>query len=145
MRLPRFLTPTTVVSAHCDLPCGVYDPAQARIEATSVLAMQKKSQANDDHLFRERAAFIIHERAGLVKHHLDVLWHDYFKPEHFEKYPQLHDLVNKTVKAATGNGARGSLDPATGQALVDGVDEIARIFWETKGKEYVVPQSADQA
>jgi nickel superoxide dismutase len=146
MRLPRLLTPSTVVSAHCDLPCGVYDPAQARIEATSVLAMQKKAAAKpDDERYQERAQIIIHERAGLAKHHLAVLWHDYFKPEHFEKYPQLHDLINKTIKAGSGTGARGSLDPATGQALLDGIDEIARIFWETKGKEYAVPQSADQA
>ncbi len=102
MRLPRFLTPRTVVSAHCDLPCGVYDPAQARIEAQSVLAMQKKAQANDDPVFRTRAEIIIHERAGLAKHHLAVLWHDYFKPEHFEKYPELHDLINKTIKAGSG-------------------------------------------
>jgi nickel superoxide dismutase len=140
-----FLKPTTVVSAHCDLPCGVYDPAQARIEATSVLAMQKKAQANDDERYRERAQIIIHERAGLAKHHLAVLWHDYFKPEHFEKYPELHDLINKTIKAGSGTGARGSLDPASGQALLDGIDAVAKIFWETKGKEYVLPQSADQA
>ena len=141
----RFLTPTTVVSAHCDLPCGVYDPAQARIEATSVLAMQKKAQANEDPLFRTRAEIIIHERAGLAKHHLAVLWHDYFKPEHFAKYPDLHDLINQTIKAASGTGARGSLDPATGQKLLDGIDAVAKVFWETKGKDYVVPQSADQA
>ena len=139
MRLPRLLTPSTVVSAHCDLPCGVYDPAQARIEAQSVLAMQKKAQANDDPLYRSRAAIIIHERAGLAKHHLAVLWHDYFKPEHFEKYPQLHDLINKTIKMASGTASRGSFDPATGQALLDGIDEIATIFWETKGKTYTKP------
>ena len=141
----RTMTPTTVVSAHCDLPCGVYDPAQARIEATSVLAMQKKAAANDDPLFKARAEIIIHERAGLAKHHLAVLWHDYFKPEHFEKFPELHGLINKTIKAGSGTGARGSLDPATGQALVDGIDQVAAVFWQTKGKEYVVPQSADQA
>ena len=59
MRLPRFLTPSTVVSAHCDLPCGVYDPAQARIEAQSVKAMQEKYQANEDPVFRTRAILII--------------------------------------------------------------------------------------
>ena len=145
MRLPSFLTPTTVVFAHCDLPCGVYDPAQARIEATSVLGMQKKAAANDDPLFKARAEIIIHERAGLAKHHLAVLWHDYFKPEHFEKYPQLHGLFNATIKKASGTGAKASTDPASGQALLDGIDEIAAVFWETKGKDYVTPQSADQA
>ncbi len=145
MRLPRFLTPKTVVSAHCDLPCGVYDPAQARIEAQSVLAMQKKYQANEDPVYRGRAVGIINERAQLTKEALWVLWGDYFKPEHFEKYPDLHNLFNRTIKAASGNGAKQNIDPAAGQALLDGIDEIARIFWETKGKEYALPQSADQA
>jgi nickel superoxide dismutase len=145
MRLPRFLTPTTVVSAHCDLPCGVYDPAQARIEAQSVLAMQKKYQANEDPVFRGRAVGIINERAQLVKEHLWVLWGDYFKPPHFEKHPELHDLFNSTIKAASGTGAKQDVDPASGQKLLDGIDRIATIFWQTKDKEYVVPQSADQA
>jgi len=145
MRLPKLFTPKTIVSAHCDLPCGVYDPAQARIEAQSVLAMQKKYQANEDPVFRGRAVGIINERSQLAKEHLAVLWHDYFKPEHFEKYPQLHDLINKTIKQASGTGAKQKIDPAEGQKLLDGIDEIAKIFWETKGKEYALPQSADQA
>ena len=145
MRLPGFLTPTTVVSAHCDLPCGVYDPAQARIEAQSVLAMQKKYQANEDPVFRGRAVGIINARAQLVKEHLWVLWGDYFKPPHFEEYPELHGLINSTVKLASGTGAKQDVDPASGQKLLDGIDQIATIFWKTKGKEYVKPQSADQA
>ncbi len=142
MRLPRFLTPSTVAAAHCDLPCGVYDPAQARIEAQSVKAMQEKYQGNEDPVFRTRAIVIIGERADLAKHHLAVLWHDYFKAEHFNKYPQLHMLFNDVIKKASGTGAKQSVDPASGQALLDGIDEIATIFWETKGKDYVKPQSA---
>ncbi len=137
--LARILTPTTVVHAHCDLPCGVYDPAQARIEAQSVKAMQEKYASNDDPLFRQRAVAIIGERATLVKHHLAVLWHDYFKAEHFEKYPQLHTLVNEAIKLASGTGAKQKIDPAEGQKLLDGIDEIAAIFWETKGKTYDKP------
>jgi nickel superoxide dismutase len=133
MRLPRFLTPTTTVSAHCDLPCGVYDPAQARIEAQSVKAIQEKYQGNEDPVFRQRAVLIKEQRAELVKHHLDVLWHDYFKPEHFATYPDLHDQFNATIKLASGTGAKQSMDPADGQKLLDGVDKIAGIFWETKG------------
>ena len=142
MRLPRSLTPSTVASAHCDLPCGVYDPAQARIEAQSVKAMQEKYQANEDPVFRTRAVTIIGERADLAKHHLAVLWHDYFKPEHFEKYPQLHGLFNDTIKKASGTGAKQNVDPAAGAALLEGIDQIAAVFWETKGKDYVKPQSA---
>jgi nickel superoxide dismutase len=139
MRLPRFLTPSTVVSAHCDLPCGVYDPAQARIEAQSVKAMQEKYLASSDDVFKTRALIIIDERATLVKHHLAVLWHDYFTAEHFEKYPNLHALVNDTIKLASGKGAKQEIDPANGQKLLDGIDAIAAIFWETKGKTYEKP------
>jgi nickel superoxide dismutase len=145
VRLPQFLLPRTTVSAHCDLPCGVYDPAQARIEAQSVLAMQKKYQANEDPVFRARALGIINQRAQLAKEHLAVLWHDYFKAPHFEEHPQLHMLINSTIKQASGTGAKQNIDPAEGQKLLDGIDEVARIFWATKGKEYVPPQSADQA
>ena len=126
------LHPRTVVSAHCDLPCGVYDPAQARYEAQSVKAMQEKYQANEDPVFRTRAVIIIEQRAQLAKEHLWVLWTDYFKPEHVEKFPQIHDLFWRATKAAGATGAK-SVDPATGQKLLDLVDEIADIFWETKG------------
>ena len=93
-----WLKPRRTVHAHCDLPCGVYDPAQARIEAESVKAIQEKYQGSDDAIFKERAVQIKEERADLVKHHLWVLWTDYFKPNHFEKYPQLHELFNKATK-----------------------------------------------
>ena len=130
--LSRLFAPTVKVSAHCDLPCGVYDPAQARIEAESVKAIQEKYQANEDVEFRTRAVLIAEQRSELVKHHLWVLWTDYFKPPHFEKYPQLHELVNKATKAAGASGTKGSMDPATGQQLLDYIAEIDKIFWETK-------------
>jgi nickel superoxide dismutase len=124
------LSPPEPVHAHCDLPCGVYDPAQARIEAESVKAIQEKYQASDDETFKTRALFIKEERADLVKHHLWVLWTDYFKPPHLEKYPQLHELFWNATKAA--GAAKGSVDPATGQKLLDLIAEIDTIFWETK-------------
>ena len=130
--LARILTPKTVVHAHCDLPCGVYDPAQARIEAESVKAIQEKYQGNEDPVFRQRAVLIKEQRAELVKHHLAVLWHDYFKAPHFEKYPELHALFNDTIKLASGTGSKQSMDPADGEKLLANIKEIDRIFWETK-------------
>jgi nickel superoxide dismutase len=130
--LSRILGPRLEATAHCDLPCGVYDPAQARIEAESVKAIQQKYQDNEDPEFRTRAILIAEQRSELVKHHLWVLWTDYFKPPHFEKYPQLHELVNKATKAAGASGTKGSMDPATGQQLLDYIAEIDKIFWETK-------------
>jgi nickel superoxide dismutase len=128
----RLFHPTVTAQAHCDLPCGVYDPAQARIEAESVKAIQEKYQGNEDPVFRMRAVLIKEQRAELVKHHLWVLWTDYFKPPHFEKYPQLHELFNKATKQAGAAGGKGSMDPAEGQKLLDMIDEIATIFKETK-------------
>jgi nickel superoxide dismutase len=133
MRLPRILTPRIVASAHCDLPCGVYDPAQARIEAESIKAIDEKYQANTDPEFRTRALIIKEQRSELVKHHLWVLWTDYFKPAHFEKYPQLHQLFNEATKlAGGGGGTKATTDGAKADELLQKIDEIAKIFWETK-------------
>jgi len=130
--LSRIFSPRLEATAHCDLPCGVYDPAQARIEAESVKAIMEKYQGNEDPEFRTRAILIAEQRSELVKHHLWVLWTDYFKPPHFEKFPQLHELVNKATKAAGASGTKGSMDPAKGQELLDLISEIDKIFWETK-------------
>lgn len=119
------------VSAHCDLMCGVYNPAQARIEAESVHQIAVKYQDSDDEVFRDRAILIKEERAELAKHHLWVLWTDYFKPPHLEEHPQLHDLFWRATKAA--GDAKKSMDPEDGQKLLDLIDEISAIFWETKG------------
>ena len=129
----RFRMFTAVeATAHCDLPCGVYDPAQARIEAESVKAIQEKYQSNEDPEFRSRAIEIKEQRSDLVKHHLWVLWTDYFKPPHFEKYPQLHTLFNEATKLAGASGTKGGLDTAKADELLAKIDEISKIFWETK-------------
>ena len=128
--LARLLAPRVTVEAHCDLPCGVYDPAQARVEALSVKACMEKYAASDDEQFKTRAIQIKEERADLVKHHLWVLWTDYFKPEHLEAHPGLHQLFWDATKAA--GAAKKSLDPADGQKVIDLVDQIADVFAATK-------------
>jgi nickel superoxide dismutase len=128
--LARLLAPRLTADAHCDLPCGVYDPAQARVEALSVKACMEKYHASDDEQFRTRAIKIKEERADLVKHHLWVLWTDYFKPEHLEAHPQLHQLFWDATKAA--GASKKSLDPADGQKVIDLVDQIAEVFAATK-------------
>ena len=130
IRLSTLLKPRRVVFAHCDLPCGVYDPAQARIEAESVLACQEKYQGSDDPVFRERAITIKEERADFVKHHLWVLWTDYFKPEHLEKHPELHELFWKATKEA--GAAKKSQDPEQGKKLLDLINQIEDVFKATK-------------
>jgi nickel superoxide dismutase len=136
--IERLVRPRTTAYAHCDLPCGIYDPAQARIEAESVRAVQERyqnaeqmkgaTQSLED--YRARALKIKEERAELVKHHLWVLWTDYFTPAHLEKYPQLHDIFWRATKEA--GLAKRSQDPAQGQKLLDAIAEIDKIFWETK-------------
>ena len=120
----------TVAHAHCDLFCGVYDPAQAKIEAMSVLKAAEKYQASDDEVFRARAISIKEERAELVKHHLSVLWTDFFTADHRQEFSNLDDLFWRAILQA-GN-AKKSVDPADGQKLVDLIDEIATIFWQTE-------------
>ncbi len=124
------IRPPATVHAHCDLPCGVYDPAQARIEAESVKGCMEKFNGSDDQVFKTRAVIIKEERADLVKHHLWVLWTDYFKPPHLEKYPQLHDLFWKATKAA--GEAKKTTDVAVADDLLAQIAEIDKIFWETK-------------
>jgi nickel superoxide dismutase len=138
MRLSALLRPSRIVHAHCDVPCGVYDPAQARIEAESVKAIQgryqdaagKKSPGETADEYRARCLMIKEQRADLVKHHLWVLWTDYFKPEHLERYPELHDLFWRATKEA--GEAKRSVDPDQGQKLLDLIGEIDKIFWDTK-------------
>ena len=116
--------------AHCDLMCGVYDPAQARIEAQSVYNAIKVYEAANDDVMRQRAIAIKEQRAELVKEHLWVLWTDYFKPEHAEKFSSLHDLFWRATKAA--GEAKKSIDIAAAQKLIDLIDEIGAVFTQTK-------------
>ena len=122
----------TVAHAHCDLPCGVYDPAQARLEAQSVKACMEKYHASNDEVFKARAVSIKEERSHMVKEHLWVLWTDYFKAPHFEAYPQLHVLFNDATKLAGAAGTKGTNDVAIADQLLGKIDEIAEIFWATK-------------
>jgi len=136
--IDRLVRPSQTGYAHCDLPCGVYDPAQARIEAESVKAIQERYQKAADMKsapesvedYKSRCLSIKEARADMVKEHLWVLWTDYFKPPHVEKYPQLHELFWNATKEA--GLAKKSQDPAQGQKLLDLIKEIDTIFWETK-------------
>jgi nickel superoxide dismutase len=137
--LTRILRPAQVAHAHCDGPCGVYDPAAARIAAEAVLSMEKKiaalGDAQDLASINTRTRFIVikEQQAELVKKELDILWHDYFKPEHLEKYPNLHDTFWKAAKLASKN--KTEQDPANGEALLKAIEEIHNIFWATKNRD----------
>ena len=136
----------TDVQAHCDIPCGIYDPVTAKIAAQTVQKMVMRIDALEypesgghaEHTAHRntlgRYIAVKEEHAELVKHEVDVLWHDYFKPEHLEKYPDLHTSVWETTKLASTNKQNVDMDAA--KKLVASVDKVAEIFWATKGVEY---------
>jgi nickel superoxide dismutase len=120
----------TTAHAHCDLYCGVYDPAEAKIEAMSVMKIAQKYQESDDEVFKARCVMLKEQRAEEVKHHLMVLWADFFTADHRSEFPELDDLFWRAIHQA--GDAKKSVDPAEGQKLLDLIDEIAVIFWKTE-------------
>ena len=130
-RVVRALAPRITASAHCDIPCGVYDPQQARIEAESCYKIIQKYNDSQDELFRTRCIHVKEERAELAKHHIDVLWSDYFKPEHEQKFPDLQEVCWKAAKQASM--VKRSTDIAEAQKLLDLIDQIDNMWRETGG------------
>lgn len=131
--------------AHCDAPCGVYDPASARIAAEAVLSMTKKIldlKAPDGsdakatanyHNTLTRYIMVKEEQARVAKDEILILWTDYFKPVHLEKYPNLHDTFWKAAKLCSATKVEVSLEHAT--ELMDAIKEIHGIFWATKDRD----------
>ncbi len=120
----------TLAHAHCDLYCGVYDPAEAMIDAVSVMKIAQKYNESDDEVFKARALILKEERAEEVKHHLMVLWADFFTADHRKEFSGLDDLFWRAIHQA--GDAKKSTDPADGQKLIDLINEIADIFWKTE-------------
>jgi nickel superoxide dismutase len=134
MNLMEWIRPSRTVEAHCDLPCGIYDPEQARIEAESCLKIDEKYADSKDETFRARAVVIKEERAELAKHHLDVLWSDWYKPEkHDAKFPQLKDVLKQAV--SQGSKVKASMDKAEAQKWLDLIDQVDRIWQQAGGPQ----------
>ena len=137
--LTRILRPSRTAFAHCDGPCGVYDPASARVAAEAVLSMEKKIAAlgdgQDAATANTRGRFIAikEQQAELTKKELDILWHDYFKPEHLEKNPDLHTTFWNAAKLCSKN--KTEQDPANGEALLATIEKIHNVFWASKNRE----------
>lgn len=117
------------VAAHCDIPCGVYDPEQARIEAESCLKIISKYHDNDDALFRDRCVIVKEERAGLAKHHISVLWTDWYKPEKHGQ--EAHDLFNRATKKASD--VKRSMEAGPAEELLQLIDEIDELWKKHNG------------
>ena len=126
------ILPTRLVYAHCDIPCGIYDPHGAQLAAKTVLAMVQKAKEldKDDQNNLIRMVMVKEEHAEICKREILILWTDYFKSEHLEKFPDLHDLVWKTAKLCSEN--KRHIDEIKAKELVEAVDKIADIFAQTK-------------
>lgn len=137
--------PSKPVYAHCDIPCGIYDPHTVKLASKTVLKMVQKIQEldsspstialdqNDDLNDRNnfvRMVLVKEQHAELCKREVLILWTDYFKAEHLEKFPQLHDLIWKTTKLCSDN--KRSVDEVKAEELVEAVDKITDIFEQTK-------------
>ena len=136
-RISSLLSPSTVVRAHCDVPCGIYDPAGAVLGAKTVARMVEligqlpaDGGAVADRNKFTRCVLVKEQHAELVKRDIAVIWSDYFKPEHVEKYPQIHELTWSILKLAGKN--KQSVDAEAAAQLLAKVEEFAAIFWETK-------------
>jgi len=128
--------------AHCDIPCGIYDPHQAQVAALTVVRMidlmeglakreEKGSPAYDNSMSRYIA--VKEEHAELAKHEIRIIWGDFMKGKKLDKNPNLHDLVHQIM--LLGSSARQSADREVALQLVDAVNEFAEIFWDVKGVE----------
>ena len=133
----RLLKPAITAYAHCDIPCGIYDPTPAKIAADTVAKMVEKINQLDKAAsdFNTRGNFVrmigvkeVH--AEICKKELQVLWSDYFKPEHLEKFPKLHDTFWKALKLASKN--KQTVDAQAASELQAAVKEIGDMFWATK-------------
>ena len=128
----RVREPRTV-HAHCDIPCGIYDPEQARIEAESCYKIIQKYHDSDDPVFRDRCLLVKEDRAGLAKEHLYTLWSDHFKPPHVEQFPNVHDTFWQAAKQCSQ--VKRSVELEDAQKLLDLIDEIDDMWKKTGGLE----------
>ena len=131
------LLPTKPIYAHCDIPCGIYDPHQAQLASQTVLKMVQKINElpTENPTVTDRNNFVRmvkvkEEHAEICKREVLILWTDYFKAEHLEKFPDRHDLIWKTTKLCSDN--KRAVDEAKANELIAAVDKIADIFNQTK-------------
>jgi nickel superoxide dismutase len=128
-----------VAKAHCDIPCGIYDPAPAQIDALTVVRMMdlmadleegEEKGKLEYHNTLSRYITVKEEHAEKAKHEIRVIWGDYIKDTHLEKYPELPGLVHKIMQL--GSKSRQTSDREHGLAFVDAINQFAEIFWATK-------------
>lgn len=131
------ILPLKIAYAHCDIPCGIYDPHQAQLAAHTVIRMtQLLSEVKRDNETKAehdvaRTTDVKEEHSNIIEEELETLRNDYFKEEHYKEYPNLNGLFVKTLKSASK--ARQNIDIAAAEETLSGILEIAEIFYKTKG------------
>ena len=134
-RLLDRMLPISDVHAHCDIPCGIYDPHAALEAAQTVIRMTELIQSLDlsdpasGHALA-RYTLVKEEHGKKAKDDILIIWTDYFKPEHLEANPDLHTLVWEACKL--GSQAKQNVDMDAAVAFKAAIDKIGHIFWETK-------------
>jgi len=130
----------TRAKAHCDVPCGIYDPSAALIDALTVVRMVdlikehlEKSAVQDAEFYNRLTRLITakEDHAEKVKHEIRVIWGDFIKHEHVEKFPEIHPLVHEIMQL--GSKDKQGVDRENAVKLVERVNRFAEIFWEIKG------------
>jgi nickel superoxide dismutase len=128
--------------AHCDIPCGIYDPHQAQIGALTVIRMidlmseLKAAHAPETLEYQNSVARYIlvkEEHAELVKREVRVIFGDYIKQEQLDKFPELPGLVHKIMQL--GSKARQTTSREVACDLLAAVNRFAEIYWATKNIE----------
>jgi nickel superoxide dismutase len=126
--------------AHCDVPCGIYDPIVAQISALTVVRMidlmtAKDAEGGDKglayHNSMSRYVLVKEEHAEKVKAEIRVIWGDFIKQPQLDQFPELHGLVHKIM--LLGSKARQTVDREAAVQLVEAVNQFAEIFWKVKG------------
>lgn len=141
VKLLSYLLPEKIAFAHCDIPCGIYDPHNAQLAAHTIIRMtellqdvRRENETKAEHDIA-RYTTVKEKHADLLEEELDTLRNDYFKKEHFKEYANLNDLFINTLKSAAK--ARQNIDMQAAEESLSGVLEIAEIFFKTKGVEFI--------
>lgn len=131
IRVLLSFVPQQVAYAHCDIPCGIYDPHPAQIAAHTIIRMtQLIGEANGDPHKIARMTRVKEQHAERLEEEIVTLWGDYFKEEHLKEYPDLHGLIWTTIKLSGKTRQEINIDAA--KELLKNVQKIAEIFWKTK-------------
>ena len=126
------------VSAHCDIPCKIYDPMMSQIAVLTMIRLvdlieeidQKDSLSARDHAQISRLIAQKEEHGHKVKDEIRVIWGDYIKQPQLDKYPELHDLAHSIMLNASK--AKQTIDKSTTIELLEKVNRFAEIFWDSK-------------